>query len=1080
MKKRVSVFFFVFLLHILPVTVCLSETATGHITKSDVSSRKLTLMMYMCGSNLESNWGLASKQIQEIVEACSGNDYVSVLLFIGGSKSWQTSSYKANESYILEIGKRGMRIVKRTEKKNMGDPDTLSWFITECYQTYPAENYALILWDHGAGPVEGVCFDESYNMDSLSLDELKTALYNSRLPNNQKFAWIGFDACLMACFETIDTCINYADYMIASQETIPGSGWNYSFLTDINESFEAAETGKQIVQSYIAGKKATDLLTLSLISLEKFIDLRLAFDDFINVVNGRLSEKTFSEISYLRVHTKEFGVSTTLYNYDIVDLKDFVERLSPFAPKEADKLLSAINETVIYSNGNRDKSCGISLFSPYHRFDHYHSQESIYTGLPSYAGFINRFETIYKGEPLASWEHLTGFVRDSSDGSSQTVGMKLNEKQLSNYASARCIILEKRPPLLAYSEIYRIEEPILQGETFLSDYAFSAFYVVNEENIPISRPVAYTFVDGFYEIDVLLLKESTYSSFSNGTEPESLNTDVPILGRMRCILNDKTMELEIQDINVFRNSESDNVFNQFGRQSIMDELDQWPIILLDDQNRVQISYPDGSPLPYSKWSECTSDFMDTSLMDSHGVIHSLLDWEIMMKETPTDEDVHRTYEIDNTKPWKIKLIPLSSYEIDLFAQYIITDTQGNEWGSELIPLKNPNVVAESKVSGKSLTTSDFEMEPINIKLIKSKLFTGLLFQLRYKNFSKDSAHSLYGITIELNDILCKDTFFMANELVMSEEEYIVSIRIDIDLIPELKDNTINTINMLPAVLFAGGDKASDPLQYYPVQHWFANLDISALFEKEPAESWLNTIPQIHADSITPLTLNIPLSEEKLALYDNGYAVILLEPSKSFHIQERTDSESSDYSEWIMGPSGFLETNKDGSLETIIPDLLLLPENGEPLSYVSIPLQNAYLILNSVYLFDESEQPALYQGEQIDGYEYKYLLEINLLFDTSGHPIVSRSYYFPNLDNNGNEVEGAELFDEFNQGYLEQKVGYIADGSLVDVTNILTIVRSFEDLCFIPINKWPGQKKIRYAVFYKDGTADEFIFEYPYD
>ena len=30
-------------------------------------------------------------------------------------------------------------------------------------ENYPAREYALIIWNHGGGPLEGVCYDELYN-----------------------------------------------------------------------------------------------------------------------------------------------------------------------------------------------------------------------------------------------------------------------------------------------------------------------------------------------------------------------------------------------------------------------------------------------------------------------------------------------------------------------------------------------------------------------------------------------------------------------------------------------------------------------------------------------------------------------------------------------------------------------------------------------------------------------------------------------------------------------------------------------------------------------------------------------------
>ena len=83
----------------------------------------------------------------------------------------------------------------------------------------------VILWDHGGGSISGVCFDEISD-DSLSLREIDTGLL-STMKNagmTDTFEFIGFDACLMSTVETANVLASYSDYMIASEESEPGSG----------------------------------------------------------------------------------------------------------------------------------------------------------------------------------------------------------------------------------------------------------------------------------------------------------------------------------------------------------------------------------------------------------------------------------------------------------------------------------------------------------------------------------------------------------------------------------------------------------------------------------------------------------------------------------------------------------------------------------------------------------------------------------------------------------------------------------------------------------------------------------------
>lgn len=67
-----------------------------------------------------------------------------------------------------------------------------------------------------------------------------------------KLEWIGFDACLMSSLEVASVLAPYADYMIASQETEPGWGWNYAFLSVLSDrAIPGDEMGEYIVDSYM-------------------------------------------------------------------------------------------------------------------------------------------------------------------------------------------------------------------------------------------------------------------------------------------------------------------------------------------------------------------------------------------------------------------------------------------------------------------------------------------------------------------------------------------------------------------------------------------------------------------------------------------------------------------------------------------------------------------------------------------------------------------------------------------------------------------------------------------------------------
>src|SRR3990172_5136601 len=135
----------------------------------------------------------------------------------------------------------------------MGQPATLQDFIEWAIQNYPADKYALIMWDHGGGAVGDTFGVDENNNDALSLPEIKQALQNAYAMSGKKFDLIGFDACLMATLETASIMSSFGNYLIASEELEPGHGWDYAaILSAIKSNTDISGTvlGKAIADSY--------------------------------------------------------------------------------------------------------------------------------------------------------------------------------------------------------------------------------------------------------------------------------------------------------------------------------------------------------------------------------------------------------------------------------------------------------------------------------------------------------------------------------------------------------------------------------------------------------------------------------------------------------------------------------------------------------------------------------------------------------------------------------------------------------------------------------------------------------------
>ena len=66
------------------------------------------------------------------------------------------------------------------------------------------------MWDHGGGPMRGLCWDTAWAKDNLTMEEFTGALAESPFAK-EKLSWIGFDACLMSSIETAHLAAPYAE-----------------------------------------------------------------------------------------------------------------------------------------------------------------------------------------------------------------------------------------------------------------------------------------------------------------------------------------------------------------------------------------------------------------------------------------------------------------------------------------------------------------------------------------------------------------------------------------------------------------------------------------------------------------------------------------------------------------------------------------------------------------------------------------------------------------------------------------------------------------------------------------------------
>ena len=347
-----------------PAQAAVSGEARQKYTKIKGNGKDVyTIMVYMCGTDLESNYGMATNDLNEMLKAKVA-DNINLIVETGGCKTWQNSvmSNRTNQRY--KITSKGLvALDQNVGKKAMTDAATLKDFIEFCKTNFPANRNALILWDHGGGSLSGYGHDQLYiSKGSMPLDQLHKALKDA----DMKFDFIGFDACLMGTLETAVATEPFADYLIGSEETEPGVGWYYTDWLSVlsrNTSMPTVEIGKRIIDDFttVCARSTSDATTLSIVDLAEFSGtVPKALSEFSKSISSLVDSNNYKTIANARANTREFSRQNRLNQIDLID---FANRIGT---QEAYALANALSGAIKYNRTSRSmtNANGISTYFP--------------------------------------------------------------------------------------------------------------------------------------------------------------------------------------------------------------------------------------------------------------------------------------------------------------------------------------------------------------------------------------------------------------------------------------------------------------------------------------------------------------------------------------------------------------------------------------------------------------------------------------------------------------------------------------------------------------------------------------------
>lgn len=435
-----------------------------------MAKKSRTVMVYMIGSDLESEGSAASLDINEMKNATFDTENVKVLVYTGGAKQWALDEISADENAIFEVSDGSINKVQVYDKNLMTRPENIIDFVDYAYENYAADLYDLILWDHGGGPVYGYGADENSLFGSpMSVPTLARALADTKLvKSGKKFDLIGFDACLMGSAEVAKAVAPYGDYLIASEEVEPGDGWNYDFLNDFTSDNlgDTKKLGENIIShytKYYEEKGRSYDLSLSMVDLSKVGQVAEAMDKLFTLVKDELTAQNYSAFSRQLTREKVYGYNgRDNQSYDLVDLEDLCNALSESHKDEVENIKANLKNAIIYSKSNIENTNGLSVYFLNYNKKEANEMMAKYRDVAfsdKYYQFLDKYKGFVVGERKVSRELYTDLKEEEKDGG---IEIELDDELKENYQSGEIIIYRKLGDN-KFMPVYRSSEVELVG-----------------------------------------------------------------------------------------------------------------------------------------------------------------------------------------------------------------------------------------------------------------------------------------------------------------------------------------------------------------------------------------------------------------------------------------------------------------------------------------------------------------------------------------------------------------------------------------------------------------------------------------
>lgn len=376
-RVLVSVFGILLLAIFLPLlSGCGGGSASPINPPGGRGTLKWTVMVFMNAANdLDDYSELNINQMEQV----QTNPNVRVVVqWKRAARFAPSGSWTGTRRYLIQYDTDAQRINSRLvqdmgEGIDMGSADTLREFIQWARATYPADRYALVIWNHGSGwrsraafRGRAVSFDDELGT-SIKIWELPTAIRPTSA--DPVMDVLLFDASLMQMLEVAYECRNIARYIVGSEESPPGEGYPYHEIlkplmdnSDVAPVQWASAIPNIFVNWYHANFPSYRNITQSAVDASRLENVATALDA---LAGSLLEKRTLYAVSLARARQDAQNYSTYPEYRDLWRAAELIKQYTsdPELTQRVNALQFALQQAVIANN--RDTRAGARVFHSY-------------------------------------------------------------------------------------------------------------------------------------------------------------------------------------------------------------------------------------------------------------------------------------------------------------------------------------------------------------------------------------------------------------------------------------------------------------------------------------------------------------------------------------------------------------------------------------------------------------------------------------------------------------------------------------------------------------------------------------------